>query len=490
MQFPLKTALAFATCVLTLVAWRHWQDHDKGIAPAIFAEAWKLHPLRTHPAPVVPLPQQGQTLQSTEMARNESNAASARAPGRPALSDFLFDESGTLDPFFAALARLESPSGGGPMVAKPDQVAILHYGDSPTTADLITGDVRALLQQRFGDGGHGALLIAKPWAWYGHRDTDISAHGWTIATAVGKMRPDTYGLAGASFEGSAGAGSHITLKNAGQSSMELAYLAEPGGGTVTVTADDAAETGQPIATVATAAAIRGLAWQTIVLPEGTKAVDIKAGVGPVELFEETFERAQRGILYDSLGLNGASTTVLSRGFDPEIWTAELQHTAPALVIINYGTNESSFGSFVDRQYEAELRIAISRIRNALPNVSILVMSPMDRGARSGIDAISTMETIPRIVAIQKRVAADTRCAFFDTFNAMGGDGTMSRWYTGKPRLVAGDLIHPTPQGASIIAQIFVKNLMLGYDGYRTRRGVASQARASQAGPGSAQAIKP
>jgi hypothetical protein len=95
---------------------------------------------------------------------------------------------------------------------------------------------------------------------------------------------------------------------------------------------------------------------------------------------------------------------------------------------------------------------------------------MDRGERSGIDEINTMSTIPRIVAIQKRVASDTHCAFFDTFNAMGGDGTMSRWYNGKPRLVAGDLIHPTPQGASIVAQIFVKNLMQGYESYKGRQG--------------------
>ncbi|WP_263382568.1 GDSL-type esterase/lipase family protein [Granulicella arctica] len=456
MRFPLKTALTFTTFILALVAWRHWKDHDKGIAPAIFAEAWQLRLHRSPAAPVVPLPQQEQPLEATETTHTNQTVP------RPALSTYLFDDSGALDSFFGALGQLNAPASD-----KARHVAILHYGDSPTTADLITGDVRALLQQRFGDAGHGYLLIAKPWAWYGHRDTDITGHGWTISTAVGKMRADTYGTGGASFQGAAGgASSHITLKDAAQSSMELSYLAQPEGGSVLVTADDAAGAGQPVATISTASETREPAWKSVELPEGTKAVDIKAGTGHVELFGETFEKAQRGVLYDSLGLNGASTTVLSRGFNPEIWAAELRHDAPALVIINYGTNESSFGSFVDKQYEGELRTAIGRIRNALPNVSILVMSPMDRGERSGIDEIVTMGTIPRIVAIQKRVAADTRCAFFDTFNAMGGDGTMSRWYTGKPRLVAADLIHPTPQGASIIAQIFVKNLMVGFDAYK------------------------
>jgi lysophospholipase L1-like esterase len=476
-RFPFKTALAFATCIVVLVAWRHWRNHDKGISPAIFAEAGQLRLHRTPPVPSVPLPQQQQPLGATETAANVP---------RPPLSDYLFDSGGALDSFYAALARLATPQGGQP---NAERVSILHYGDSPTTADLITGDVRALLQQRFGDGGHGYLLIAKPWAWYGHRDTDITSHGWTISTAVGKMRAEVYGVGGASFQGSAGAASHITLKGAAQSAMELSFLAQPDGGTVQITANDSAGNDQPLASVDTAADSRHPAWQTISLPSGTKSVDIKAGTGHVELFGESFER-QRGVLYNSLGLNGASTTVLSRGFSPDIWSAELRHDAPSLVIINYGTNESSFGGFVDKQYEGELRTAIQRIRNALPNVSILVMSPMDRGQRSGIDAISTMDTIPRIVAIQKRVAADTHCAFFDTFNAMGGDGTMSRWYAGKPRLVAADLIHPTPQGASIIAQIFVKNLILGYDRYTARSARTPQTAVLQAGPGPTQVTQP
>ena len=460
-RFPLKTALAFITFVLVLVAWRHW-DVNKGIAPSIFAEAIKLRLLR---APVPTTPQVATTKPAETKPLTPGHTPN---PTRPAISAYLFDDSGTLDSFFASLARLEAAKDN-------EHVSVLHYGDSPTTADLITGDVRSLLQQHFGDAGHGYLLIAKPWAWYGHRDTDISSKSWTISTAVGKMRSDTYGLGGASFQGSTGASSHITLKDAAQSSMELSFLAQPNGGTVQISADDL-----PIATVDTAADTAAPAWQTIPLPPGTKAVDIKPASGHVELFGETFERQQHGILYDSLGLNGASTTVLSRSFNSEIWADELKHTAPQLVVINYGTNESSFGSFVDKQYEGELRTTIQRIRNALPNVSILVMSPMDRGQRSGIDEIETMDTIPRIVAIQKRVASDTQCAFFDTFNAMGGDGTMSRWYTGKPRLVAADLIHPTPQGASIVAQIFVKDLTLGYDRYK----------AQQAPPAPKQAAKP
>jgi lysophospholipase L1-like esterase len=472
MRFPTKTASAFATCVVTLAVFHRWSP-DKGLTGSALGEAWSLANLRNLPSNTQPNGAAEPATTAPVSTPSTSRTASG-SPVRP-LAGFLHDSTGALDPFFAALAKLDAANGFY-------QVTILHYGDSPTTADLITGDVRSLLQQRFGDAGHGYLLVDKPWAWYGHRETDINGHGWNITTAVGRMRPESYGLGGANFQGSSGADSHITLKGNPASNMDLSFLAYPGGGSVAITADDDDGKNQPVATVDTGEADGTAprpAWQNVPLPARTKAVDIRVASGRVELFGETFLRQRSGVLYDSLGLNGASTTVLSRGFDHTAWAAELKHAAPALVVINYGTNESSFGSFVDKQYEGELRIAIQRVRNALPNVSILVMSPMDRGERSGIDQIDTMGTIPRIVAIQKRVAADTHCAFFDTFNAMGGDGTMSRWYNGNPRLVSADLIHPTPQGAGIIAQVFVKNLIEGYDIYKARQSGTPQAAPAQ-----------
>src|SRR5262249_46822261 len=96
-------------------------------------------------------------------------------PDRDAASYKIFrlnDPNHALDHFFEALQRTESKQRGA-------VTRILHYGDSPTTADLITGDARKLLQSRFGDGGHGFCLLAKPWAWYDHDGVSLSGAGWT-----------------------------------------------------------------------------------------------------------------------------------------------------------------------------------------------------------------------------------------------------------------------------------------------------------------------
>jgi lysophospholipase L1-like esterase len=441
--FPFKMALAILVLVAALALWRVGVDKGKGLNPGIFAETFRLrwpHP----PAPVVP---------KTPALQSRGNGKS------PAISAVFVDDSNSLDPFFAALWQLEQGKGG--------VVTILHYGDSPTTADLITGDVRAHLQNRFGDGGRGYSLIAKPWAWYGHRGVEISDHGWKMRTGVGLMREGIYGLGGAAFEGQSGAWSKLRLTESQQSAVEVEYLAKSGGGAFAVEADD-----RRIAEQTTNAETQSAAWVHVELPPGTKVVSIKPTSGTVTLFGADLRRGAGGLLYDSLGLNGATTSVVARVLQPTLWKEELAHAAPALIVVNYGSNESSFGAFVHKQYAAELRLAIQRLRLAAPGVPILIMSPMDRGERSGLNDIQTMSTIPEIVAIQRQVAAETHCAFFDTYDAMGGDGTMARWFTATPRLVTADFLHPTPQGASIVAGLFVDQLGLGYNRWKMQHGIA------------------
>ena len=125
-----------------------------------------------------------------------------------------------------------------------------------------------------------------------------------------------------------------------------------------------------------------------------------------------------------------------------------------------------------QRYEKDLREVIRRVRVALPNVSILVVSPMDRGKRAPGGKIITMPSIPMIVEMQRRVALEENCAFFNTFQAMGGEGTMAKWAAGKGKnhLVGGDLTHPTAEGAEIVGSLIYEAINDGYTKYKARAG--------------------
>jgi lysophospholipase L1-like esterase len=233
--------------------------------------------------------------------------------------------------------------------------------------------------------------------------------------------------------------------------------------------------GRPVRTIDTHSDAKQAAFQRIDLPKDAGMVELRPTAGTVRVYGVSFEKKEPGIVYDSLGLNGASTIVLSRVFRQKHWAEELQHRHPDLVIINYGTNESGYTSWIDKQYEIELRTAIQRVKAAVPETSILIVSPMDRGERSG-SSIHTMPGILHILKIQERVALDTGCGFFNTFEAMGGDSTMARWYDGHPRMVAADLIHPSPQGARLVSEAFVREIVHGLNRYKARSFVRLQAK--------------
>ena len=367
----------------------------------------------------------------------------------------LADPSGNLEPFFRALLRSERRDPGA-------ITRIVHYGDSPTTADLITADLRLLLQRRFGDAGHGFVLIAKPWAWYGHRGIAIKASNWKMeAASQSRAKDKLHGLGGVNFIGDFGASTTIALPDADHASMEVYYLRQPDGGDFRIQAGE-----QTLEEIATADEKKESAFATVALPPGTSSVRISVIRGTVRLFGVSFEKRVPGVVYHSLGLNGASVQMLLGHFDATHWAGQLRHLNPDLVVLNYGSNESFFGAYLDSQYARDLRNMLLRTRNALPEASILVMSPMDRGDRDEQGEIVTPLTLARVIEIQRRVALEEGCAFFNTFKAMGGAGTMARWYNDKPRLVAADFLHPLPQGAAKVGSLVDKALIEAYQAWK------------------------
>jgi lysophospholipase L1-like esterase len=375
---------------------------------------------------------------------------------RPIIEPNLIDPHESLRAFYLALWRTELGAPGA-------ITRVLHYGDSPVTADSITADVRSLLQQHFGDAGHGFVLIAKPWAWYGHRGVDVSGKGWHIFAATQtRARDGFHGLGGVSFEGETGASSHFELAE-DHSQMEIHFLRQPGGGTLSVDSP-----GQSLGSVQTDGPTREPAYQIFPLSPGTRDIKLAVEHGPVRLFGVIFERDTPGVIYNSLGLNGGQVQVVVRYFDQSQWTQELQHERPDLVVINYGTNESIYADYIERSYPGELRQVIGRVKAALPRASVLVMSPMDRGQRDSSSHITTVPTLPRLVEIQHKIALEMDCAFFNTFQAMGGEGTMARWYDASPRLVSADFTHPLPAGARKVGVLLDQALESGYRKFKAR----------------------
>ena len=436
-MIPVKTMLAAATFVglmLLPLAVPELAAY-KSVDGASVAKVWDL------PLPAIEELQGGPSLDNLRAARAQALA-----------SQILVDPKHQLDHFYDSLLR------GG-------TVRVIHYGDSPTTADLITADVRGMLQKQFGDAGAGFVLIARPWAWYNHRGMGMEAANWGIDVA-GKpeFKDGMFGLGGGRFRGSPGAVANWSVRSGQANSAEIAYLAQPGGGSFVFEAD-----GRELGTIDTASEQTRPAFVTFQLPQRSSQMRVRVTQGSVQLYGVEFRKDRAGVLYSSLGVNGASVTLLSRAFNKSYLTAQLSHYRPDLVVLAYGTNESGYPGFIDTTWVKEMEIAVKRVRAALPEASILLMSPMDRGELKTDGTIGTIETLPRLVTKEKQLAIDLGVGFFNTFEAMGGRGTMAKWYAAQPRLVGADYIHPLPAGAKIVGELLYDSLRDGYSDYKVRK---------------------
>jgi lysophospholipase L1-like esterase len=455
MEFPRKTFLAILTLIAIVVALEYVPalSNYRLLDWDAVRQVADFHPSKAQtPDPIA-------TAELNLKPGKVVVAKGARLAVEP-----LTDPAHSLDAFFDAIEQAETADSTA-------QVRIAHYGDSPTTADLITADIRDLLQKRFGDSGHGFYLIAKPWAWYGHRGILSDSSGWDIFpsnSGVSRPRDGLFGYGGVSFQGSYGARARFKLATTGYDRVEVAYWQQPNGGNFQLTA-----CGTPLADTPTAGEPQE-AFQEFPISSDCREVVLTATSTNIRLFGIQFRRPERGLIYDSLGLNGAYISVLSTFINADHLARQLQHYNPDLIVINYGTNESVYAAFVDKVFEGELREAIRRIRSALPQKSILLMSPMDRGERNASGQIETVPALQRLVGIEARVAAAEGVAFFNTFEAMGGNGTMAKWYGAEPRLVGADFIHPMPAGAKIIGNLLYKAILDSYNRHKTSK------RASQA----------
>jgi hypothetical protein len=367
-----------------------------------------------------------------------------------------------LDAFFARLVR----------TARGDDAAVtrvLYYGDSTVASDYVSGTVRRRLQARFGDAGHGFILMANPWEWYFHNDVFHTADGeWKASRLAGPITPDgMYGLGGVSFTSYGGGVARFGTATRGDygrrvSRFDFYYLEQPGGGEVELSAG-----GVPVDRFSTRGDAKVARVRSIHVPDGESRLMVHAaGKGPVRCYGVALERDRPGVVVDALGAHAAMAVYWERQ-DRSHWGEQMQLRDPALVVLQYGTNESDLWRLDRDDYERRLGALVDEVREIAPGASVLLVAPLDR-AEFKNGAISTKPVILDLVAIQRRVAAARGVAFWSIFDAMGGEGSMARWFRARPALAGGDLTHPTPLGAEVIGDMLVDALLGAYEA-STRR---------------------
>ncbi|MCC6393815.1 MAG: SGNH/GDSL hydrolase family protein [Bryobacterales bacterium] len=385
--------------------------------------------------------------------RREAPAPAVRAEAARKVEDFLemaretpMENVGALVPFFERLYRQQNGLSQG-------NLHILHYGDSHTAADEWTGFLRSLFQTKFGDGGSGYTFAGRPWNSYRRMDLrSWGTAGWYSDGLVGRSGDGLYGLGGVS----------ITTRRPRESvtvdvhceSLELYYLRQPGGGTLTFL-----DNGTPVEEISTNGELGPGYYRHSCTPAGEHRFEVETTErAPVRLFGWVAEQGH-GVTYETLGINGAQASIVFN-WEENLLAAHIAKRNPALIVLAYGTNEAGNGEWTEAKYREMFVNLIHRFRTMAPAASILVIGPPDRYIRGRSRAWQVYGNVDRIVEAQREAALGTGCAFWDMRAKMGGKGAMRQWVSAG--LAQGDYVHFTAAGYRLLGGAVFQDLMEHY----------------------------
>ena len=380
--------------------------------------------------------------------------------GMTCIEDYSDSTHRGMAPFYEALNRLSSGS------EDDNLVRIAVFGDSFIEADIFTADLREMLQKRFGGCGVGFVTITSMTS--GYRPTVRHTFGgWSSHAVTDSVYFDRkkQGISGHYFVPRSGAYVELRGQDKYASLLDTCQRASIffyNKGEVTLSAS----------------VNKGEAQTETFSPTGElREMDVTGRIGSVRwkvesadstLFYGLAMDGTQGIIVDNFSLRGSSG--LSLRSVPVWMMREFNEQRPYdLIILQYGLNVATErGRNYDR-YRDGMATTIAHLKSAFPQAGILVVSVGDREYKTEEGDLRTMPGIKNLVRYQQNLAADSGVAFWNMFEAMGGEGSMADMVHAKPSLANYDYTHINFRGGKHLAELLYEALVYGKEQYDRRR---------------------
>lgn len=338
------------------------------------------------------------------------------------------------DPNLALLARKFSTADRTP-------INIVQLGDSHTAADLFSGEMRRLLQAQYGDGGIGFVAATPvPGTRYEQVILTAAKRQWSLVSARNQQSTQ-FPLGGyLSLPQSPGAKVQIAQREPNRQQYRVSALYQ-------ATVNSTLKAQSSLTQASRMLAATGGQWR-FSPPFNNLSMPLELSVANTQGLAlggwNILGQKSAGVIYSSLGINGARLDVLDK-WQPG-WVDTLKALRPDLVVLAYGTNEAFDDDLELDKYRAQFQDKITQLRKTLPKAVILLVGPPDSIKRRGAGSCAAAQPQPlrQVIQIQKDLAQRNRTLFWDWQAFMGGDCAISQWQAKE--LARNDLVHLTADG--------------------------------------------
>lgn len=393
-------------------------------------------------------PPPGGTPKRAEADKAAAAAAATTAPAAKKTGASHLQGEEHLSGFFQALRdRKQGP------------VKVLHYGDSTLAGDGIAKTVRARMQAQFGNGGPGFFVAGMDPRWMRRDDVRVERTGeWTIQTILFGGNQGRYGLGG------------VVAKPRGKAQV-LITPPKPGavlGEHLSLYAQKSRRDEMPVVEINgqkidSLQRIEHKTFDQWIVDSSMPISRAKITIAEpnLEIYGAVIEAA-RGISWETTAVVGIASGSL-RQFDPAHLADQTAVRHPDLIVVMLGGNETNHGGLSTpdgRVYKEGFTAALRVLRQGAPKAACLVMSPLDQGMLNDDGRITSRPLIERMVTYQRQVSLEQGCAFWNTWQFMGGRDSFARWLS--QGLAWTDLNHLTEKGLTRIGNAFSDALLQSY----------------------------
>jgi lysophospholipase L1-like esterase len=328
---------------------------------------------------------------------------------------------------------------------KPSKLKIAYVGDSFIESDLITYDLRNALQQKYGGDGIGfiPLTLISP-GMYQSMNIDFTNH-WRKINLAEKNTGIPLGLSAGGFI--AQGNNELTIKMKGESRVKtdkklyFIYGKVKEAFSVSVNMNEATHT--------IAIPISNKLYNKICISDSVKNhFTIKFPETKTILYGISLEE-DKGVYIDNFSCRGSNGTHLLK-MNPELLKQQLETEKYDLIIMHFGINVIGNHATEFDWYQKGMDKTIAYLKTIDPSINVLMIGCSDKASKfNGV--YETDKGVETLISIQQNLAKQYQMAFYNLYEAMGGNGSIIQWTKQTPPLAYKDYTHVTFKGASFIA---------------------------------------